>query len=96
MLPRLTIRPASLFFSKGRHSRVKATTENKLMLKMLCNSSSVYSVARRPMSPSAGPIPALLTRISSLPILPRQRDRELGDSETGSMGSRIAAMLCGR
>jgi hypothetical protein len=46
MLARLTIRPASLFFSEGRNSRVKATKENRLMLKMLCNSSSVDSLAR--------------------------------------------------
>src|SRR3954454_12928590 len=51
MLPRLTIRPASLFFSRGRNSRVRATSANRLILKMLWSSLSVDA----------------LTRISSLP-----------------------------
>src|SRR5690348_823746 len=63
----VTIRPASLFFSRGRSSRVRATRENTLVLKMLWSSLSVDALARRPMRPSAGPMPLLLTKISSLP-----------------------------
>ena len=67
MLPRLTILPASLFLNKGRSSWVNATRENWLMLKMLCSSLSADALARRPMSPSVGPTPALSTRMSNLP-----------------------------
>jgi len=61
MLARLMILPASLFFSKGRNSRVRATRENRLMLKMLCNSSSVEFTRTQANEPICRPYASLKT-----------------------------------